>query len=381
MKNPLIAILTNNDDDIYCFRLELIRAILAAGYRVLISCPDGPKFEVMEEMGLKKGEAFVYDDPPIDRRGTSVINDVKLMLHYRNLFQTHRPAVILTYTAKPNVYASLVARRLHIPVINNVTGLGSIIHERKFKQKLILWLFKIAYNGSSCVMFQNSTNMELALKMGWIKEKYKLIPGSGVSVDRYPVQDYPDGGDGINGAVVVFNYIGRVLHDKNIDDYIEAAKRIKKEYPRTEFNVLGFIEPTEEHYRKELEALGKLDIVHYQGSLKDVRPWIKRSHVIVHPSTYGEGMSNVLLENASSGRPIITTDNPGCRETVIENKSGFLYKGGDVAALVDTIKKFLQLKNDDRKKMGLAGREYMCKYFSRDIVVREYLTEIDGLTR
>ena len=125
----LIALLTNNDDDVYCFRLELIQSIMAAGYRMLISCPNGPKFEVMEEIGLRKNQEFIYDDPPIDRRGTSVIKDGKLMIHYRSLFKKYRPAVVLTYTAKPNVYASLVAHQLHIPVINNVTGLGSVVNE------------------------------------------------------------------------------------------------------------------------------------------------------------------------------------------------------------------------------------------------------------
>lgn len=122
-KKPIIALLTNNDD-VYCFRLELIQAIMKAGYRMLISCPDGPKFEVMEEeYHLKKNKSFIYDNPDIDRRGTSVINDGKLMMHYRKLFKHYKPVVVLTYTAKPNVYASLVAHQLHIPVINNVTGL------------------------------------------------------------------------------------------------------------------------------------------------------------------------------------------------------------------------------------------------------------------
>lgn len=199
---PLIALLTNNDDDVYCFRLELIQAIIAAGYRMLISCPDGPKFEVMEENGLKKHEAFIYDDPPIDRRGTSVVNDGKLMLHYRKLFKEYRPAVILTYTAKPNVYASLVAHQLNIPVINNVTGLGSVEKETGLKKTLIMALFKAAYRGSACIMFQNSTNMKLAKKLGWVKGDYRLIPGSGVALDRYPVQDYPNGGNGIEGEPV-----------------------------------------------------------------------------------------------------------------------------------------------------------------------------------
>lgn len=379
MDKPLIALLTNNDDDVYCFRLELIQAILAAGYRMLISCPDGPKFEVLEEIGLKKGEAFIYDDPPIDRRGTSVINDGKLMAHYYTLFKKNKPSVILTYTAKPNVYASLVAHWLHIPVINNVTGLGSVVNESGLKQKFIMWLFKTAYRKSVCIMFQNSTNMKHAKNLGWVQGDYKLIPGSGVALNRFPVQEYPEGGNGIDGDPVVFNYIGRILKDKGVDDYIEAAKRIKAKYPKTEFNMIGFIELTEQHYESELETLGKQGIVFYRGSQKDVRPWIKRAHAIIHPSTYGEGMSNVLLENAASGRPIITTNNPGCQETVNDGASGFIYQGGNIEQLVQKIEQFLKLENDARKKMGIEGRKKIEIEFSRQFVVDMYLKKIKGL--
>lgn len=376
-KKPIIALLTNNDDDVYCFRLELIQGIMKAGYRMLISCPDGPKFEAMEEeYHLRKGKEYIYDNPNIDRRGTSVFNDAKLMIHYRNLYRRYKPTIVLTYTAKPNVYASLVAHQMHIPVINNVTGLGSVINESGAKQKFIMWLFKTAYRGSACIMFQNSTNMMLAKKLGWVKGDSKLIPGSGVALDRYPVQEYPEGGNGIEGEPIVFNYIGRILHDKGVDDYIAAAKIIKKKYPNTEFNMLGFIEPTESHYEKEL---GKQRIVHYRGSQKDVKPWIKRAHCIIHPSTYGEGMSNVLLENASSGRPIITTNNPGCRETVDNGLSGFIYNGGDVKALVKAIEKFIVMKNEERKQMGLKGRQKVEKEFSREVVITTYLEKINDL--
>lgn len=379
---PLIALLTNNDDDVYCFRLELIQAILAAGYRMLISCPDGPKFEVMEDIGLKKNDTFIYDDPPIDRRGTNVVSDAKLMMHYRALFKKHRPSVVLTYTAKPNVYASLVAHQLHIPVINNVTGLGSVVNETGIKKKLIMQLFKTAYRGSACIMFQNSTNMKLAKELGWVKGDCKLIPGSGVALERYPVQEYPGGGDGISGEPVVFNYIGRILHDKGVDDYIEAAKRVKKRYPNTEFNMLGFIEPTENHYEAELEELGKQGIVLYRGSQKDVKPWIKRAHGIIHPSTYGEGMSNVLLENASSGRLIITTDNPGCQETVSDGISGFIYHGGNVDQLVEKIETVVHdMPNNNRMQMGLEGRKKVENEFSREVVIREYLTKMKELVK
>lgn len=373
MQKHIIALLTNNDDDVYCFRKELVEALIGEGYEMLISCPDGPKFELMKDI------PYIYDNPDIDRRGTNPVKDFGLMMHYRKLFKQYKPAVVLTYTAKPNVYASFAAHQLGIPVINNLTGLGSVVNETGLMKSFIMWLFKLAYRKSACMMFQNETNMNVAINQGMVKGKYRLIPGSGVDTDRYPLQPYPDGGDGKTGAPVVFNYIGRILHDKGVDDYIEAAKRIKKDYPQTEFNMLGFFEPTEIHYEQELKDLESQGIVVYRGSQKDVKPFIARAHATIHPSTYGEGMSNVLLESASSGRFLITTNNPGCQETVEDDKTGYIYQGGNVDALVHTIERFLALSNSQRKQAGELGRKRMEEKFSRKIVIKAYKEEISRI--
>lgn len=372
-RKRLVALLTNNDDDIYCFRKELIEALIQEGYEVLISCPYGEKFELMKEI------PYIYDNPEIDRRGTNVINDTKLFLHYRKLFKEYKPAIVLTYTAKPNVYGSIAAHLRGIPVINNVTGFGSVLNKKGFMQTFIMTLFKLAYRNSNCVMFQNATNMKLAEESGMVKGDHMLIPGSGVNTDRYLVQPYPEGGDGVTGDKIVFNYIGRIMHDKGADDYIEAAKRIRVKYPETEFNMLGFIEPTEIQYKQILKDLEEEGIVYYRGSQKDIRPFVLRSHATIHPSTYGEGMSNVLLESASSGRPLITTDNPGCRETVQDGTTGFIYEGGDVEALCQTIERFLAMPNEKRKSMGESGRNYIKENFSRKVVIEAYLAKIQEI--
>lgn len=372
-KKPVVALITNHDDDVYCFRKELLEGIKKEGYNLIISCPYGEKLELLREVKFK------HDDALIDRRGTNPISDLKLFIHYRRMMSKYRPDVVLTYTAKPNTYASIAASSLGIPYINNVTGLGSVLSMGKAMQTFVLTLFKIAFRKSACIFFQNEENMKLAVKQGLVHGDYKLIPGSGVNTERFPLQGYPEGGNGIEGSPVVFNYIGRVLHDKGVDDYIEAAKLIKKEYPNTEFNIIGFIEPTESHYEKELKELEEDDIIKYRGQQKDVKPFIERAHAIIHPSTYGEGMSNVLLENASSGRFIITTDNSGCKETMVDGKTGYMYHGGDVAELVQNIKTFLKIDNEERKNMGISGREYVKKYFSREIVVNAYLKKIEEL--
>lgn len=372
---PIVALLTNNDDDVYCFRKELLEALSVQGYQLLISCPNGPKFELLKDL------EYIYDNPVIDRRGTNVWVDFKLFLHYVNLFKKYRPAVVLTYTAKPNVYASLAAWLWHIPVINNVTGFGSVLNQTKFLKHFIMGLFKCAYRGSACIMFQNKTNMELAQSLGMAKSKCRLIPGSGVNTTRFNLQLYPIGGNGKGGKTVVFNYIGRVLHDKGVDDYIAAAKYIRARYPQTEFNIIGFIEPTENHYQADLSQLTQQGIIRYRGNQQDVLPFIARSHATIHPSVYGEGMSNVLLESASCGRPLITTKNPGCQETVEDGKTGYLYKGGKVDELIQCIERFLALDNEIRRQMGENGRAYVMANFSRQVVIDAYLEEIHCLLR
>jgi galacturonosyltransferase len=179
------------------------------------------------------------------------------------LFRENKPDIVLTYTAKPNVYGSMAAHLLGIPVISNVTGFGSVLNQSGLMQKFIMTLFKMAYRKAGCVMFQNETNMKLAEETGMVKGDHLLIPGSGVNTERYDLQPYPPGGNGREGETVVFNYIGRILEDKGVDDYIEAAKRIKAEYPHTEFNMLGFIEPTELHYETVLKELEDADVVFY----------------------------------------------------------------------------------------------------------------------
>lgn len=369
MKNngkTLVALLTNNDDDVYCFRKELVEALFDNGYQVLISCPYGEKFDLLRDW------EYIYDDPAIDRRGTNVIADLKLLCHYRKLFQAHHPSIILAYTAKPNVYGGLAAYSLGIPVISNLTGFGSVLQKKGLIRHFIMRLFKFAYTRSACVMFQNKNNMELALKMGMVKGQYKLLPGSGVALDRFPLQPYP-----MDNDKMVFNYIGRILHEKGVDDFIKAAEIIKAKHPETEFNMMGFIEPTEMHYEKKLKELEARGIIRYHGNLKDIRPMLARSHATIHPSIYGEGMSNVLLESAASGRPVITTDTIGCRETVLPDVSGFIYPGGNVDELCQTIEMFMALPPEKRREMGLAGRRHVENGYSRQIVIDAYLEAIE----
>lgn len=228
-------------------------------------------------------------------------------------------------------------------------------------------------------MFQNSYNLQIAEENKLVKGKVRLLPGSGVNCERFSVLPYPDGGNGVDGAPVVFNYIGRVLNEKGVDDYIAAAKIIKKEYPNVIFNVIGPVERTESHYIEELNALQKDGVIRYFEEQDDIKPFVERAHATILPSVYGEGMSNALLESAAMGRVLITTDNPGCRETVINDVTGYIFKGRDVFGLVEKIKIFLALDNETRKQMGLDGRKHVEENFDRKTVVELYKQEINDI--
>lgn len=366
--SKLIAILTNHEDDIYCFRKEVIEDLIKSGYQILVSCPYGEKLKLMESINL------IFVDIKIDRRGTNLWKDIVLVKDYFALFRKYKPAVVLTFTIKPNIYGSIVASVMNIPYINNITGFGSIIEKAGLIKKLVMTLLKIALYKSSNVFFQNKDNMTFAIKEGIVKGQYMLIPGSGVNTERFSLLPYPEASE-----KVIFNYIGRILKEKGIDDYIEAAKKIKSVYTNTEFNIIGFVEPTELHYIEEFKLLQEKDIILYRGNQTDIRPFIERSHCTIHPSRYGEGMSNVLLESASSGRPVITTDISGCKEILEDNITGYKYHAGNKEELVEKISKFMALDNETRERMGELGRNKVMKDFSRELVINAYKDRILSL--
>ena len=284
----LIAILNCHDDDVFCFRKEIIDHFIDHGYRVLISCPYGKRIEKIRR------DNVIYEDILIDRRGKNPFKDYKLYTDYIKLFKKYCPSIVLSFTIKPNIYGGLAARKLKIPYISNITGLGSGFENGGITKKIILFLYKQVLNSASYVLFQNESNKDKILKSGILQhQRYDVIPGSGVNLDRFFYCDYP------SEDKIVFNYIGRVMKDKNIDAFLFIAKRLHTKYKNTIFNIIGFIEKDEEHYRTELLKLEKDGIVRYCGPQEDVRPFIQLSHAIIHPSTYGEGVSNVCLESAA----------------------------------------------------------------------------------
>lgn len=364
----LIALLNCHEDDVYCFRREIIEALVENGYRVLISCPEGHRLAC-----FRNKPDIIIENISIDRRGKNPVNDGKLLLDYVALFRKYQPSLVCTFTIKPNIYGSIAADILRIPHVNTITGLGSGYQNGGPVQNIVIEMYKLALRKSRKIFFQNEENMRLAADLGMLRRGvlYECIPGSGVNLERFHYVKRADDSDHI-----VFNYIGRVLKDKRIDDYLEAAKIIRNRHSQTRFNIIGFIEPDETYYAELLNNLEKDGIIHYCGSVDDVRPYINDSDAIIHPSSYGEGMSNVLLETAASGRAVITTDIAGCRETVDDGISGYIYPAEDVEQLVMAIEKFLKLSAEERIQMGLAGRKKVEKLFDRKTVVKKYLDEV-----
>lgn len=357
----IIAMLNCHDDDVFCFRKEIIDDLADHGYVVLVSCPYGKRIEEIRRNNV------IYKNIVIDRRGTNPFNDYKLYKSYLQLFKKFKPVAVLSYTIKPNIYGGLAAKKLKIPYINNITGLGSGFENGGIIKKIIVEFYRIVLNSAYHIFFQNESNKKKVLELGVIHHKrYDVIPGSGVNLDRFYFCDYPV------KDKIVFNYIGRVMKDKNIDDYLFLAEELTNKYDNLEFNVIGFIEDSESYYKKIIESLVKRGIIKYRGPQMDVRPFIIKSHAIIHPSTYGEGLSNVLLESAAMGRALITTTIPGCYETVEEGVNGFRFEPNNRKNMLEIVEKFIALPYEQKAKMGKESRRIVEERFGRDIIVNKY---------
>lgn len=354
-----VLILANNDVGLYKFRKELIQELVKK-YEVYVSLPYGDFIPELKKIGCK------FIDTPISRRGTNPITDLKLLWHYRNTIKNVKPDVVLTYTIKPNVYGGLVCRISNVPYIANITGLGSAVENGGLLQKITLFLYKVSIKKAKCVFFQNKDNQEF-LNQKMSISNYRLLPGSGVNLDHYSLLDYPP------SDKIHFLFIARVMKEKGIDQYLDAAEYIRRKYPNTEFHILGFCE---DGYEDKLSLMEENGIIKYHGMQNDVREFHKYSHCTIHPTYYPEGMSNVLLESAACGRPIITTNRSGCREIVDDNINGYIIEQQNSIDLIEKIEMFLELDCTTKKEMGLAARKKVEKDFDRNIVIKTYLEEI-----
>ena len=361
-----ILILSNSIGGLHSFRKEVVKAICDAGYSVYISVPEvlGEKADYFREIGcsLVKTE--------FNRRGTNPLADFKLMQTYRKLIKQEKPVAVLTYTIKPNIYAGMAARLCRVPQFANVTGLGDAVENGGWMQKLTVNLYKIGLSKARRIFFQNESNRNFGIRMGIADESSVLLPGSGVNLQHHTYQEYP-----VDDGKIRFLYIGRLLKDKGAEELFESAKAIKAKYPKTEFQIVGNVEGD---YQKQLDDLVADGTIRFLGSQSDVRPFIGAVECTIMPS-YHEGMSNVNLESAANGRPVITTNVPGCKETVDDGKTGFLVEAKSAKSLINAIDCFINLPYSQKVLMGQEGRKKVEREFNRQIVVDAYLDELKAI--
>ncbi len=362
-KSNKILILANNDVGLYQFRRELIKELLNKGHDVTISLPNGELVSPFVEMGCH------FIDTNVDRRGINPKTDFSLFRKYRKIIKDKNPDIVITYTIKPNIYGSLAARFKGVPYAVNITGLGTAFQNKGLLRKFVVFLYKIALKKAKVVFFENSENLEVFVNERIIAtEQSCLLNGAGVNLTHYSVLPYPNDKEAIR-----FLFIGRVMREKGIDELFEVMQRLCAEGENCLLDVVG---PYEDNYEEKIKMFCEEGWLNYHGYQKDVRPFIESSHCFVLPSWH-EGMANTNLECAASARPVITSNIPGCKEAVINKKSGFLCESKNSESLYNAMKAFLSLSNEQRESMGKAGRLHMESVFDKEKVVMNTIDKLN----
>lgn len=355
-KKDKILIITNHSYMLYQFRRELIQKLLEK-YEIVISMPFVKKEDEFQKLGCRCIETEV------DRRGINPVTDFKLLKTYSKIIKSEKPNLVITYSIKPNIYAGIVCRFKKIPYAANVQGLGTAF-QRKGLAFFVTMLYKFAFRKVKTVFFENEANAEEFQKRNIIPvSKQTVLNGAGVNLEYYPYMEYSQEDDRVH-----FLFVGRIMNEKGVDELFTSMRQLKKEYKdKIILDMIGFFE---DEYKAVVEKLVEDDIVVFHGFQEDTRPYYKMAHCVVLPS-YHEGMSNVLLEASASGRPIITSNIPGCREAVEDGKTGYLCKAKDAGSLCEKMKQFMELNYEDKKKMGKEGRTKMENEFDKKRVVEK----------
>lgn len=363
-----VIVLTNDLGGLYRFRKELLKEIIHPGTvigrqkktacEVVIVAPDSDYTNKINKLDCRVVNIH------IERRGINPITDIKLINKYRQILNQEKPDLVLTYTIKPNIYGGLLCRIKKITYIANITGLGTAIERGDFLSKILLFLYRLGLCSANTVFFQNQKNMSMFLDKKIVKNG-KLIPGSGVNLEENNFERYPE-----EDGKLKFLFVGRIMKDKGIVEFLDCAEYIKKKYPFTYFDILGGFD--EKKYQMRIENLHKQGIIHYYGLQKNVHLFMKNHHAIILP-TYHEGMSNVLLESSATGRPVIATNIPGCEEAFENNVTGIGFAPRDSNALIAAVEKFILLPYEKKRQMGIEARNKISKEYDRKQVVAAYI--------
>lgn len=357
-----ILIIANSDIGLYKFRKELIEELIKRKNNVYIVCPEGEYYQKIIALGCR----FLVE--PLDRRGMNPMKDLKLFLSYLKILATLKPDFVLTYTIKPNIYGGIACRLCHVPYAINITGLGSAFQNQGLVRKLIIQMYKIAGNRAHTLFFENQENCSVFVKERLVKkDQICILDGAGVNLEYYKYLPYYENGE------IHLLFVGRIMKEKGVEELFEAACKIKEIYGnKVIFDIVGFFE---EAYKEIIENLNQKGIIHFWGYQQDIRPFYKKASCIVLPS-YHEGMSNVLLEAAASGRALITSNINGCKEAVEYGENGFLCDVRSADSLFWAIRKYVELSAEVRCEMGRKSRERMELMFDKKKIVSQTVERI-----
>ncbi len=355
-----ILIITNHSYMLYRFRRELI-AQLQKDHEVVLSMPFVGHEEDFQAMGLR----CINTD--VDRRGINPRTDLKLMDTYRNLLRAERPDLVLTYSIKPNIYAGLMCSMMGIPFCANVQGLGTAF-QRKGLAQFVTALYRTALKKAKVVFFENEGNAREFIDRRILpREKITVLPGAGINLERYPLTPYPE------NDRMHFLFLSRIMKEKGIDELFAAMRRLHAELgEKVVLDLVGFFDDDYEAQVNQLVADG---IAVFHGFQTEPVPYYAAADCVVLPS-YHEGMSNVLLEAAAIGRPVITSRIHGCMEAVSDVETGLLCRVKDANDLYENMRRMAALSRADREKMGLAARRKVEQEFEKNMVVSKTIDAI-----
>lgn len=362
-----ILLLANSSFKLVNFRGSLICELVSQGHDLVSVAPRDDYTPDFEEMGVR------FVELEMSPTGTSILAEFALLAQVFRIVRQHQPDVILGYTIKPNIYGALSARFMGIPFLPNVTGLGSVFDKDSILSILIKFLYRLAFRRCSRVFLQNPEDLATFVDNKLItQDQASLLPGSGVDLEKFLASPLP----GV-GQSRCFTLVARMLREKGIIEFVEAAREIAPEFPEARFVLLGPYGGGKAGGldEAEIENLTRDGIVEYHSSVKDVRPVVASADCVVLPSFYREGTPRSLLEAAAMGRPIITTTQPGCKDVVDHQNSGFLCAPRSAESLADAMRRFLELGDDEKTRMGARSRVIAETVFDEKIVIEKY-TEI-----
>lgn len=356
------------------FRAGLIRRLTEEGFEIVALAPADAHVGRLRDMGVR----FVNID--IDRKGLSPLRDLRLLRHYRRLLREIAPAAYLGWTIKPNIWGSMAAARLGIPAINNISGLGTAFMKPGPLQWIVRRLYRLALHRSATVFFQNAVDRQLFVDMKIVRmAQTALLPGSGIDLDAFaPAQPASRDAD----APVTFLMIARLLGDKGVREFVEAARQLRAESLHAQFLILGALD----HNNRSAVAASELAGWLAEGAIEhlphqdDVRSAIAAADCVVLPS-YREGMPRSLLEGAAMAKPLVASDVPGCTLIAREGENGLLCRVKDAGSLADTMRRMATFSPEQRAAMGAAGRRIAEREFDERIVVDRYVDAVSRAIR